>query len=872
MKIINERIFKGKNIYSHKKSIRIDVDLEGYAEIPTKDIPDFNYNLTKMIPELYKHRCGIDEEHGFVKRLNEGTYLAHVFEHTIIAIQNMLGIDLAYGKAREIAGDRYYIIFQYEYEKTAVAISKLAEQIINSLINRNPIDFKVRLEYIKKLMKQETLGASTKAICEAAKKYGLPILRLGNSNVYQMGYGKCGRIFGATVGHNTRCIATDIACDKELTKNILEAHFIPVAEGRKIYNTINLLKEADLIGYPVVLKPQYGSKGEGVILNIKNKEELLSSYRTLSEQYKDIILEKYIKGDDYRICIVDYKVVAVSLRIPPNVIGDGTKSIKELIRELNSDPRRGEDHENILTKIKIDEVLLNCLKLQGFSIDSIPVNGQVVKLRENANLSTGGCSEDYTSEICEENKDICIRAAKAIGLDICGVDICIDDIRKPLYGNGVVMEVNAAPGIRMHHYPCKGEAHDVADEIVKAMYNGKPKNIPLISVTGTNGKTTTTRFIAYVMKLIGYKVGMTSTGGIYVDGKCIDLGDDTGAESARAILLNPDVDIAVLETARGGMIKRGLAYDEADIGVITNITEDHLGIDGINDLEELSKVKALVVEAVKKDGYAVINADDKWSVHILDRIKARKILFSMKGFSELLRSNVEDGNPVVYLEEGKIIVYNNFKKYILCDEKDVAIGLEGKLKYNIENALAAIAALVGVKVDYCIIVKALKEFSLNEEFNPGRFNQYDLDGVNVVLDYGHNINGYRAVIESVKDMGFNKLIGVIGVPGDRTDSSIIKIGEFCGDRFNSIVIKEDMDKRGRKDNEVAELLRKGVLKKANSKHINVVLDEVEALDFALKNANKGDLIIIFFEDYNRIITYIKKKKSYIESMKKAIES
>lgn len=858
MKIINERIFNGRNIYSHKKCIRIDLDLEGYSEIPTKDIPNFNYNLVKLIPELNKHRCGIDEEGGFVKRLEEGTYLAHVLEHTIIAIHNMLGMDVSYGKARVVKDELYYVIFQYEYRKTALAISRMAEHLINSLIKQNPIGFDDRLEYIKNILKEEIMGPSTMAICDAAKKYGLSITQLGNSGLYQMGYGKSGRVFEATVGHFTRCIGADISCDKILTKEILQLQCIPVAEGYKVYNTIQLLKEAENIGYPLVLKPQYGNKGKGVILNIKNEKQLLKAYKKISEEFKEVVVEKYVEGKDFRVCVVNYKVVAVALRVPPYLVGDGKRTVRELIKEINSDSRRGECHEKPLTKIKIDETLLEYLDGQGLSINSIPLKGEKVILRENANLSTGGWSEDYTDEICDENKEICVRVAKALGLDICGVDICTEDISKPLYNNGVVIEVNAAPGIRMHHHPMVGKSRNVADNIVNLMYNNNPKDIPIISVTGTNGKTTTTRLIGYVMSLIGYNVGMTTTSGIFLGEKCIDCGDDTGAESAKTVLLNPDVDVAVLETARGGIIRKGLAYDMSDVGILTNVTEDHLGIDEIETLEDLSYVKSLVLEAIKPNGYAVINANDFWSLKIISRIKVRKIFFSSKGLDDLLLENIQKGDPVVYSEDGCVYVQNNGKKYTICREEEIAISLGGKLRYNIENALAAIAGLVGLGVDYCIITKGLREFSLNEKHNPGRFNEYDLNGTKVILDYGHNLDGYKAVISSMKNMNFKNIIGVIGVPGDRNDDFVSRIGELSGEFFDYVVIKEDKEKRGREIGEIASILEKGVkrtlINKNNSK---IILDEVEALEFALIKAKPGDGIIVFFEKYQRLVEYIK---------------
>lgn len=858
MKITQKRVYEGQNIYSHKKCIRIDVDLEGYCEIPSKDIPNFNFNLIKLIPELKEHRCGIDEIGGFVKRLNEGTYLAHVCEHMIIAIQNKLGIDVVYGKAREIEGDFYYIIVQYEYKNTAIKVCELSVDIINSFIKCIPINFEERLNIIKRILVQEQMGPSTKAICRAAEEYNLPVTELYDSGIYQIGYGKKGRLIEAAIGQKTSCVGVDISCDKLLTKQLLKSQNIPVSEGDKINNSIDALRQAEYIGYPVVLKPRFGSKGKNVILNIRNEKELINAYINLRKKQKDIIIERYFNGNDYRVCVVNYKVVAVSLRIKPFVIGNGKENLKMLISKLNKDDLRGEDHEKPLTKIKFDEELMRCLEKQNITLDYIPKVNEKIILRENANLSTGGFAIDCTDEICKENIDYCIRSAKILGIDLCGVDICTEDISVPISdNNGIVMEVNAAPGIRMHHFPSKGKKRDVGKAIVDMLYDEKPKSIPVISVTGTNGKTTTVRLIAYVLRKMGYNIGMTSTDGIYLNDKCIHNGDDSGFNSAKTILLNPDVDVAVLETARGGIIRKGLAYNIADIGVITNITNDHLGNDGINSMEELCFVKSLVAEAIKDDGFAIINADDKYSKTIINRIKSNIIYFSKSNKNELILKNIQDGKKAVFIEDNSIVMVNNKKKYKLIDINDIPISFNGNLEYNIENAMAASAALLGLNVDYCMIEKGLKSFKSDSKDNKGRFNIYNYNGRKIILDYGHNIEGYRAVISSLNKMKKNNnLIGVIGIPGDREDAVAYEIGKICADGLDKIVIKEDKDKRGRKPGEIAELLKKAILKNKKDCNLSICLDEIEALDHAVNISKKDDIIIVFYEKLNSLVEYI----------------
>lgn len=869
MKIVGFKVFQGRNIYSHKKCIKLNLDLEGYSEIPSKEINGFNENLLIMMPELSKHRCGIDEEGGFTKRLSGGTYLAHITEHIIIALQNMIGIEINYGKSREVSGDIYYVIYQYEYEKTGLGAGNTAVDLVNSLINGENFDLESRLSILKKTLESEQLGISTMRICQEAKKRGIPILRIGPNSMFQLGYGKYSKLMEATLDSDTSAIAVDIAQDKILTKKILEINCLPVASGMKAESKIEAIEGANDIGYPVVLKPQFGNQGRGVIPNIKNEKELSAAYDILDRDYKDIILEKHINGRDYRVCCVFGDIAAVSERLAPFIMGDGVSSIKELIKSLNEDSRRGEGHEKELTKIKIDDTLLNRLEQKHYSLKSVLPVKEKLNLRDNANLSTGGYAIDCTDLICKENIEICRRAADIIGLDICGIDILCEDISKPLNNGGAIIEINAAPGIRMHHNPYIGAKRNVASKIIDKLFEGMPDSIPLVSVTGTNGKTTTTRLIGHILSLAGYNVGMTTTGGIYINGKCIYKGDTTGPKSALAVLTNKNIDAAVLETARGGMLRDGLAYDMADVGVITNITEDHLGIGGIETLDDLAKVKALVGEAVKDDGYVVINGDDKMSLSILNRFKSKLIFFSNNKDNKFMRLNIKNGGYGVYTDDDNIIIQKGSIAEKLIDIKSIGITMEGILRYNIENALAACAAALGLGIKQDIIRQGLESFYNSEEQNPGRFNIYQVNGITAILDYGHNIEAYKSVLNGLKHMKHKRLIGVIGVPGDRLDRDILEVGKCAGKYFDYIFIKEDEDRRGRDKGTVADLLEKGVLSsKFDSRNINKVLLEKEAFKAALDFAESGDIVIIFFEKVDPLIEVIRDKIDNIKPVPK----
>jgi len=860
--IVSSYAYQRKNIYSHKPVVRLVVDLDKYADIPTKDIEGFNESIQELLPGLKKHCCSKGYEGGFIERLQEGTYFSHVIEHIAIELQVRLGYDIRFGKTRETGNKGVYnIIYGYENEQAGLEAGKLALEIAEGILAGEMPDINNRLKKIKKVCIATDFGVSTASIVKEAKEKGIPIMRLGNGSILQMGYGKNQKRIEATLTENSSCVSVDIACNKELTKSILHEYGIPVPEGRVFGNEQEALEYCEKIGYPVVVKPNYGSHGKGVSLNLKNPQEVLEAY-SIAREYEDTVLvEKYIKGSNYRVLVVGGRVIAASHRISAHVKGDGLSTLSELIKKENSNPMRGEGHEKPLTKINIDKVSEQYLERKGMTLDYVPKDGEIIYLRENDNLSTGGIAVDVTDEVHERNKEIIVQAAGIIGLDVAGVDISTVDISKPLVETGgAIIEINAAPGIRMHHYPYQGTSRNAAKAIVDMLFpDGSESRIPIVSVTGTNGKTTTSRMISHIISRMGCTVGMTTTSGIYINDELVKCGDNTGPVSARTILMDKRVEYAVLEAARGGIVNKGLGYDMADVGIVTNITEDHLGIDNINTLEDLAYVKSLVAEAVKEDGYAVLNADDQYCLSMRERIKSGIILFSQSIENKAVRDHVLCGGTAIYSDRDTIFINKGGKEMPFIEIKAIPATMSGVLKYNVSNSMAAIAGAIGMGVPAEKIVSGLSTFGSDSVSNPGRFNIYEIGGIKVVLDYGHNIDGYRAVIDALKKIRTGRLIGVIGTPGDRTDSSTITIGNMCGNCFDRIYIKEDKDKRGREPGEIAALLEKGCkMGSIKASEVFIELIEENALEKAILNAVPGDIVIIFFEEYQPLIDVIER--------------
>jgi cyanophycin synthetase len=858
--IHNIQTFHGKNIYSHKPVIKIILDIGELYKSPTKSFKGFNDNILSAFPGLYKHYCSLGYEGGFVERLNEGTYIGHVTEHLILELQNILGYSVNFGRTRAIQEPNiYYIVVEYSNERCAVECCRAAVKIISGFISGESIDIDMLMEHLKKISIETELGPSAKAIYEEAKSRGIPTMRLGLESLLHLGYGKYSRRIEASLSDMPSCISVDIAGCKQLTKQILLDNRIPVPHGDIAYTEDAAVAIAEEIGYPVVVKPYNANQGKGVALDINNEELVRKAYSEAFKHSRLVMVERYIKGKDYRVLVVGDKISAVSERRPPYITGDGIHTIKELVEIENQNELRGEDHEKPLTKIKLDYVAIAVLDRYGLKPESIPEKGQAVRLRDNGNLSTGGTARDCTEEINQVNRDIAIRAAKAVGLDIAGIDITAEDITVPITnGSGCIIEINAAPGLRMHLYPTEGKARNVSSDIVNLLFpEGQPSSVPIVSITGTNGKTTTTRLIGHVLQLTGKKVGMTSTSGVFLDDKCIMKGDNTGPVSTRLVLMNREVEAAVLETARGGIVKKGLGYDLADVGVITNIGDDHLGLDGINTLEDLAFTKALVVEAVKPDGYAVMNAEDNMTPYIQKRVSCNLMLFSKEANNPLVIEHLRKDGRAVVVENNKIWIYDGNIKKALIDVRKIPITFEGMLECNIENVLAATAALYCMKVPLKSIIQGLATF----ETNPGRFNIFDMGDFKVMLDYGHNPAGYEQVIKFIRKVNAKRLVGVIGVPGDRLDRNVCEVGELCGKTFDKVYIKEDRDLRERKPGEIAGVLYSSVLKSGIKKeNVQIINCEEKALETAILDAQPGDLITMLYEELESAMTIVERFK------------
>jgi len=856
MEILASRILEGPNMYSYRPILWVRLDIGKYEDIPSSEITGFNDRLLNLLPGLIEHQCSRGRPGGFVDRLNEGTYLAHIFEHTILELQSLAGYDVKFGKARSSGEPGIYNIavgcIDAEVAKQAAI---LARQILSAAVNNNIFDLDASIALLKEIADKGRLGPSTEAIFQAAKRRGIPVSVSREQSMLELGYGRCRQRIMATITGRTSAVATDLASDKQLTKKLLDNNGITVPYGIVVNNAVDAVTVLANFGSSVVVKPLRGNQGKGVTINISSQAELERAFQTASQYDTDMLVEEYVPGLEYRLCVVNGKMVAAAERIPAYVVGDGEHTVSELVEFANQDPARGDGHAKPLSKIKIDAIGLTVLAKQNLAPQSVPEKSRIVRIRDNANLSTGGTAVDVTDIVNPINARIAERAARLIGLDVAGIDVIAKDITKPIGpGNGAVIEVNAAPGIRMHHYPSAGKSRDVADHIVDYLFpNGSTGRIPLISITGTNGKTTVTRMIGHIWRQAGYNVGMTTTEGIYFNDECLMEGDTTGPDSARIILSDPRVDAAVLETARGGIIRGGLAFDQCDIGIVTNITEDHLGQDGIENLSDLAYIKSLILEVVKPGGFALLNADDPYVNELGARVRAEIVYFSVEPSNIIVRRHLGAGGKAFFVKDNIVYAASGGTARAILPVDEIPVTLGGLALHNLQNAVIAAASCYCAKIPISYIRQGLSSFAQN----PGRLNLLTLNDFRICIDYGHNPAGYQALINTMRRLGPKRLVGVIAAPGDRRDDVTINVGRIAGKGFDQLYVKEDYDLRGRKSGETAALLRQGVIEAGFSPDkVVTILEEPHAVKQALLNARSGDLIVIFYEKYDTVMNAI----------------
>jgi cyanophycin synthetase len=868
MKILQTKTLRGPNYWSihRSKLIVLRLDLEELAERPSDTIPGFYEGLVSVLPSLMEHYCSPGCRGGFLSRAQEGTMMGHILEHIALELQTLAGMSVGFGRTRETATPGVYqVVFEYKNEEAGRYAARAALRLCQSIIETGTYpkaELDKDIEDLLEIQTEASLGPSTSALVREAEARGIPWVHLETRDLLQFGYGKYQQRVQASLTSRSNVLAVELACDKESTNQLLSSMGVPVPRGVVVYSLSELEGAIEQLGgFPVVMKPLDGNHGRGITLDIQSWQQAAVAYDRARDISKGVIVEHYYRGRDHRILVVNHKVVAVAERVPAHVVGNGQDTIGALVHQENRDPRRGEGHDNLLTQIKLDRTAEEMLTRQGYTLETVLPSGEICYLRATANLSTGGIAIDRTHEIHPENVWMAERVARIIGLDIAGIDVVTSDISKPLREeDGVIVEVNAAPGLRMHFAPNHGMERNVAAPILSMLFPpGTPSRIPIVAVTGTNGKTTTTRLTAHILRQAHDTVGYTTTDGIYIGDYLIEKGDNTGPQSAQTILQDPTVDIAVLETARGGILRSGLAFPECDVAVILNVDADHLGLGDINTIDEMAKLKAVVAETVHPNGYVVLNADDQRVAAMTERIAAKTAYFSLNPDNLQVRSHVAQGGIAAIYDQGHLWILQHNQRHRIEAAEQVPVTMGGKAPFMIANALAAsLAAFVqGVTIEQ--IRTALHSFRASAAQTPGRMNLFNLGHFHALVDYAHNPAGYQAVGGFVQNW-VGPSIGVVGGPGDRRDEDLRELGTLSASIFDEIIVKEDDDTRGRPRGEAATLIVQGIhqgieLGQDLTPH-SVRLSETEAIEWALDHAPENGLVVIFPESVSRAIALI----------------
>ncbi|MDB9445071.1 cyanophycin synthetase [Anabaena sp. CS-542/02] len=866
MRILKIQTLRGPNYWSIRrhKLIVMRLDLENLAETPSNQIPGFYEGLVEALPSLEGHYCSPGCRGGFLMRVKEGTMMGHIVEHVALELQELAGMHVGFGRTRETATPGIFqVVIEYLNEEAGRYSARAAVRLCQSIVDRGRYP-KAELEQdildLQDLWRESSLGPSTEAIVKEAERRGIPWTQLSARFLIQLGYGVNQKRMQATMTGNTGILGVELACDKEATKRILAASGAPVPKGTVI-NFFDDLEEAIeyVGGYPIVIKPSDGNHGRGITIDIREWDEAEAAYEAARLISRSIIVERYYAGRDHRVLVVNGKVVAVAERVPAHVVGDGRSTIAQLIEETNQDPNRGEGHDNILTKIELDRSSYQLLERQGLTLKSVPPKGTICYLRATANLSTGGSAIDRTDEIHPENVWLAQRVVKIIGLDVAGLDIVTTDISRPLREvDGVIVEVNAAPGFRMHVAPSQGIPRNVAGAVMDMLFpHEQSGRIPILSVTGTNGKTTTTRLLAHIYKQTGKVIGYTTTDGTYIGEYLVESGDNTGPQSAHVILEDPTVEVAVLETARGGILRSGLGFDLANVGVVLNVSADHLGIGDIDTIEQLANLKSVVAEAVFPDGYAVLNADDHRVAAMAQKTKANIAYFTMNPDAELVRQHVQQGGVAAVYENGYLSIVKGDWTHRIERAENIPLTMGGRAGFMIANAMAASLAAFVQDVTIEQIRAGLKSFRASVSQTPGRMNLFNLGKYHALVDYAHNPASYEALGSFVRNWTTGERIGVVGGPGDRRDEDFVTLGKLSAEIFDYIIVKEDDDTRGRSRGSAADLITNGITQVNPNCRYESVLDETTAINQALDMAPDNSLVVILPESVSRAIKLIK---------------
>ena len=840
---------RGPNYWSirrHKLIVMV-LDLEDMEQKPTNKIDGFSERLQKLFPGMYEHRCSVGCPGGFFQRVDQGTWMGHVIEHIALEIQSLAGMEVGFGRTRTYGQEGvYFVVFDYIEEKVGRYAAKAAFRIAQALIDGEDYNLEEDIQEMREIRQYEGLGPSTASIIAEAESRNIPWLRLNKYSLCQLGYGANQKRIQATVTSQTSSIGVELACDKDDTKQLLEEAEVPIPSGDIIRTERGLKEVIEDIGYPIVIKPVNGNHGRGITTNINSIDDALIAFAAAKEISRLVIVEKYITGEDFRILVINNKMVAAAKRSPAHVIGDGKSTIQQLVDKVNEDPRRGFGHEKVLTKIEINNLSLEILKESNLTPNSIVKKGEYIKLKNTANLSTGGTAEDVTDLVHPSNVFMSERISKIIDLDICGIDIMAHTLTEPISDTGgAVLEVNAGPGFRMHLQPSSGLPRNVAANVVDMLFPpGEDSRIPIIAVTGTNGKTTTTRLIAHIAKMRGKKVGYTTTDGVYIQNRLLMTGDCTGPASAEFVLKDPTVNYAVLESARGGLLRAGLGFKKCDIGVVTNVAGDHLGLKGIHTIEQLAKVKGVIPETVKPDGYAVLNADDDLVFDMANKVECNFALFSMNEKNPRIQRQFKRGGISAIYENGYITICKGEWKMRVSKAANVPLTMGGKASFMIQNVLAAVLAtyLDGFKIED--IKVAIESFIPSPSQTPGRLNMFNFNNFKVLLDYAHNPAGFRAIKDYVDQIDATKKVGIVAGVGDRRSEDNIELGAIAAEMFDEIIIRQDRNLRGKDENDLINEIHNGIKSVNPNKKVDIIRSEKDAIIHAIKNAEKDSLVIV----------------------------